>query len=380
MKKDVFCSLPFTEIFLGPNGDIKTCCSANASLGNLHENTIEEILQNWRSKTVREDFLSNRWPDQCSQCKNQEDRGIRSERVSDKDEFLKSLTTLDETTFTLQRLDLRWSNTCNLSCVYCYEYFSSKWSDIKGIKINTVNEQNEESLFKFIEDHINNGYVSKGNILLGGEPLLQKQNNRLIDLLSGHGFYILTNLSVPIKTNKIAEKLLKEQHMDWGISFETVGNRFEYVRRGASWKTFNENIDYLNEKKKENSRLEAHALYSIHSAFNLVEFYEFILEKKFGNVFWNLLDSSGNNINVSVLNMSSRLKKKAVDEIDRCLIKFPDAPGMSYLLNIRNSLELNIAFNNNKEILNDILITETNLKNGSKFEDLWPEVYRDLKC
>jgi radical SAM protein with 4Fe4S-binding SPASM domain len=384
MKKDVFCSLPFTEIFLGPDGDIKTCCSANASLGSLHRNTIEEILQNDTAKKVRKDLLENRWPSQCAQCKKQEEQGARSERLSDREELSQQIKNIDENTFVLKRLDLRWSNTCNLSCVYCYEYFSSKWSDIKGIKINTVNEQNEESLFKFIEKNINNGYMSSGNILLGGEPLLQKQNSRLIDLLSGHGFYILTNLSVPIKTNKIAEKLLNEPTMHWGVSFETVGSRFEYVRRGASWKTFNENIDYVNENKKENSRLEAHSLYSVYSAFNLIEFYEFILEKRFSNVFWNLLESSGNNVDVNVMNMSREMKKRAIKEIDKCQERFPDAPGLHWLIDIKNKLKIdqnkfNLKKNNNIQIIDDIKNIESQLKMSEySFEKLWPEVYNSL--
>jgi organic radical activating enzyme len=376
-KKTVFCSLPFTEIFLGPNGDIKTCCSSTAPLGNLHSNTVEEILQNETARTVRKDLLNNKWPIQCYQCKKQEEQGARSERLSEKESLLTQVIELNETTFVLNRLDLRWSNTCNLSCVYCYEYFSSKWSDIKGIKINTLNEENEESLFKFIEKNIKEDYISKGNILLGGEPLLQKQNSRLIDLLSGHGFYVLTNLSVPLEKNKIAEKLLREPVMNWGISFETVGPRFEYVRRGASWKVFNDNIDYLNKKKSKNSRLEAHSLYSVYSAFNLIEFYEFIIEKKFNNVFWNLLESSGNNIDVNVMNMSYDMRQRAIDEIEKCQSKFSDAPGLEFLIEIKNKMKMNLNKNknNNKSIFEDIRLVEEKLNNSNySFEKLWPEI------
>ena len=376
MKKNVFCSLPFTEIFLGPNGDIKTCCSANASLGSLHRNTIEEILQSETAKNIRNDLLNNKWPKQCWQCKKQEEQKVRSERLSNKQEILDQIKTLDKTTFVLKRLDLRWSNTCNLSCVYCYEYFSSKWSDIKGIKINTVSEQNEESLFNFIEKSIDEGYISNGTILLGGEPLLQKQNSRLIDLLTGRGFYILTNLSVPIKSNKIAEKLLKEPVVNWGISFETVGNRFEYVRRGASWNIFKDNIDYLNRKKNEDSNIEAHALYSVYSAFNLIEFYEFILEKKFHNVFWNLLESSGNNVDVNVMNMSYTLRQKAIEEIEKCQKLFPNAPGLKFLIEIKNKMEKNSSTiqGNESKIFADIENIEKKLNNYNSFRELWPEI------
>ena len=40
-------------------------------------------------------------------------------------------------------------------------------------------------------------------------PLLQKQNNHLLDLLHDKRYYILTNLSVDVPNNPIAKKLLE---------------------------------------------------------------------------------------------------------------------------------------------------------------------------
>ena len=378
MKKDIFCNLPFTEIFLGPNQDIKTCCSAHGELGNLGESTIETILQSKKAKKIRKQFLNNEWPSQCIQCKQQEEQGVRSERNSNKEELLKSTTTLDENTFILRKLDLRWSNTCNLSCVYCYEYFSSKWSEIKQIKINTLNTENEESLFAFIAKNVEQHPLTEGLLLLGGEPLLQKQNLRLIELLQGNGFYILSNLSVPLENNKIAQKLLAEKSTNWGISFETVGPKFEYVRRGASWITFNQNIDYLHKHKKDSSRIEAHSLYSIYSAFNLTEFYEFILDKQFNEVYWNLLESSGNSVNVNVLNLSYKMRQKAIKEIEKCEKEFPSAPGIKSLTSIKNTMIANLDQSTgiDQQVYNDIKDIESKLKNTSLvFENLWPNLF-----
>jgi hypothetical protein len=40
MNKETFCSLPFTEIFLGPDTEIKTCCSSRQGLGKLKNFSI----------------------------------------------------------------------------------------------------------------------------------------------------------------------------------------------------------------------------------------------------------------------------------------------------------------------------------------------------
>lgn len=378
MNKETFCSLPFTEIFLGPDTGVKPCCSSNTALGFLNQNTIEEILQNYRSQTLRESIINGQWHDSCSQCRRQEEQGVRSERLDNLEKFKN--VEIDKTYFKLERLDLRWSNTCNLSCTYCYEYFSSKWAEIKGIKVNSVVDENEQSLFLLIEKHKD----SVENILmLGGEPLLQKQNAQLIDIISNKSFYILTNLAVVLETNKIAQKLLKEPNLHIGVSFETVGDRYEYVRHGAQWKIFDSNIDYIKSHRPEVD-IDAHSLYSIYSAFNLLEFYEYIVSKgAFNNVLWNLLESSGSNEHASVFKLSRPLKEMAVEEINRVVEKFPDAPGVSDLINIRSTLNNNLdseMLPKNKKFIEEAVLVETQLKKepGKCFKDLWKDLYVNL--
>lgn len=381
MNKDTFCSLPFTEIFLGPDNAVKPCCSNNSALGLLSNNTIQEILQNKKSLSLRQSILNNEWHPSCIQCQRQESQGVRSERENNLERFIQQYgPNIDNKFFKLTRLDLRWSNVCNLSCTYCYEYFSSKWANIKGIKINTIKDENEQSLFLLIEQQKN----SVENILmLGGEPLLQKQNIKLIELLSRKNFYILTNLSVPFETNNVAKKLLKEDFLQIGVSFETIKNRYEYVRHGADWKIFNENLDYIK-KIRNNIKIDSHSLYSIYSAFNLVEFYEYIEEKNiFNNVLWNFLESSGENIHASVFKLTNDLKEKAVMEIENVTKNFSGLPGVDDLTSIKENLIK--SFNSDMLPKNQEFIQEAetvdrllNKEKGKKFSDLWSDLYRDL--
>lgn len=375
MNKETFCSLPFTEIFLGPDGGVKTCCSASKSIGSLHTNTIDELINGHTAIDIRQHILDGKWHASCSQCKRQESQNARSERESDLERFQNDFGIVDRSFFKLKRLDLRWSNTCNLSCTYCYEYFSSKWATLKGLKINTIKDENENSLFLMIEKNIDS---IENILLLGGEPLLQKQNQRLVNTITDdRSFYILSNLAIPLETNVIAQTLINERTTKWGVSFETVGNRYEYVRRGASWDLFVKNINYIQEKTSNN--IDAHSLYSIYSAFNLVEFYEFVHENKIKNVFWNLLESTGENSTASVLKLSSELKQRAIDEITQCEKLFPDAPGLEWLLAFKKNLTLNTK-STNKSFVEEINSLEnTYLKNETlKFEKLWPKEWELL--
>jgi len=375
MNKETFCSLPFTEIFLGPDGLIKTCCSASTPLGSLHTNTIDEIINSKKAISIRQHILDGKWHSSCKQCQRQESQNARSERESDLERFQTDYGPVDKSFFKLRRLDLRWSNTCNLSCTYCYEYFSSKWATLKGLKINTIKDENENSLFLMIEKNID----SIENILmLGGEPLLQKQNLRLVNTITDdRSFYILSNLAIPLESNAIAQTLINERTTKWGVSFETVNLKYEYVRRGASWDLFVKNINYIQEKTSNN--IDAHSLYSIYSAFNLVEFYEFIHENKIKNVFWNLLESTGENSTASVLKLSPELKQRAIDEIIQCENLFPDAPGLDWLLTFKKNLTLD-TISTNKSFVEEINSLEnTYLKNETlKFEKLWPSEWKLL--
>ena len=375
MNKETFCSLPFTEIFLGPDGHVKSCCSASNSIGSLHTNTIDELINGSVATDIRQHIIDGKWHQSCRQCKQQESQNARSERENDLERFQNDFGIVDRSFFKLKRLDLRWSNTCNLSCTYCYEYFSSKWATLKGLKINTIKDENENSLFLMIEKNID----SIENILmLGGEPLLQKQNLRLVNTITDdRSFYILTNLAIPLEYNSIAQTLINERNAKWGVSFETVGKKYEYVRRGASWDLFVKNINYIQEKTSNN--LDAHSLYSIYSEFNLVEFYEFIHENKIKNVFWNLLESSGENSTASVLKLSPELKQRAIDEIIRCENLFPDAPGLDWLLTFKKNLSLK-SDSTNKSFVEEINSLEnTYLKNETfKFSNLWPKEWELL--
>lgn len=384
MNENTFCSLPFTEIFLGPDGIVKPCCSAAVGLGSLNEQSIDEILQSNRAQSLRQSIIDDKWDPICKQCQRQAEQGVASERDNNLQKFLKKHNAISKEYFKLTRLDLRWSNTCNLSCTYCYEYFSSKWAEIKGIKINNIKDENEQSLLLLIEKEKSS---VENILLLGGEPLLQKQNYQLIETLTGKHFNILTNLAVPLENNKIMSRLLKENSLQVGVSFETIGEKYEYVRHGASWEVFDNNLTYIGKTRKD-IPICAHSLYSIYSAFNLIEFYQYITSKKiFKEVFWNLLESSGENMHASVFNLSIPLKKLALQEIDNCINSFSNAPGIENLKQIRDSLieSINKPFKmaaKNQNFLNEALVVEQKLSKpeGKCFRNIWPKLFKELQC
>jgi sulfatase maturation enzyme AslB (radical SAM superfamily) len=175
-------------------------------------------------------------------------------------------------------VDVRWNTTCNLSCNYCGEACSSKWAGIKGIPFKSGARPYYDSVCDFIEQHYEHIHEVA---LVGGEPLLLPENNRLLDVIPDTAIVtLITNLSNPLENNRIFKKLSQRQRVGWSISFDNLGDRFEYVRYGASWKLMLHNLDLVQDLMKNNGHWGGiHAVYNLYNATRLQEFKRFADER-----------------------------------------------------------------------------------------------------
>jgi MoaA/NifB/PqqE/SkfB family radical SAM enzyme len=385
VDKKTYCAYPFNSFFLCANGDIKFCCSSRQSLGNINEQEIEEIMHSPLATDVRKKILNNEWHiDNCGLCYEQETQysGV-SERLSgEQDSYWETLRGVNsEEYYKLQRFDLRWSNTCQLACNYCFDYFSSRWANINGVKINANKQTSEQRVLDYIGER-------KSNIihinLLGGEPLLQKQNKLVFDLLPEANYYILTNLSVNLQTNLNAQQLLRMPNVSWGVSFEAIGERFEYVRDGAKWDVFSSNIKYVKEQTGNN--LNAHSLWCVYNALNLMEFCDYVADSGiFNGIYWQAMSSHPA---LSVFSQTDEFKQLALEELNRCIEKYADVPCIKtdLLVSIRDQLVKNLE--TGEDITGDLSVDtfyewvadlEKKLPKQKNMEELWPEIYELYK-
>jgi len=381
-KQKIWCSFPFNGIFLSGNSEIKYCCASRTILGDINKTTIEEAMSSDAAKSIRQSMIEGKWDSNCVVCKGVEDVGGKSTRIQDMYSMDPETVTVDD--FTPEFLDLRWNNTCNLTCNYCIPEFSNKWASIKNEKIIGIASENESDFFDYIAK--NKDKVKK-IFLLGGEPLLHKQNLRLTDILPDSIYYILTNLSIKnLPTNPNVQKFLTVTKFDWGVSFDCIGKKFEYVRHGADWDLFVENLKYMQQQTVDRgSFFSVHPLYGLYSAYNLVEFYDFVYENNLfhtGGIWWqSLLHNSGGCIN----NMTKKMKDGAIAEIDRCVSKYPDGMGINMLLEFRKQLVIDLDRPDDPAYMDGVLkefidLEEKYLPNKEhSFAQLWPEVYELIK-
>jgi len=231
-----FCAAPWAGLSLDPDGSGKVCCVNTA---RVPINNFKDVKDNPVFMDIRKSVIDDKQHPSCQQCWDREASGDTNSRRSiyQYDDFFHNLTTPDS--FQLEHLDLRWSNTCNLNCVYCSPIFSSKWADLRGLT-------KKFRVFPTISDlDLINLKVLQ---MAGGEPLLIKENFDLLERLSrinpGINIEITTNLT-SIQNNRIYQLLKKFNNVTWVVSFESTNKQFEYIRNGAKWKEFKSNLSQL---------------------------------------------------------------------------------------------------------------------------------------
>jgi MoaA/NifB/PqqE/SkfB family radical SAM enzyme len=286
---DFYCAAPWRGLHINPRGDVKTCCAGDPNmLGNLNTQTIEEILHGPVLQEIRQTIRSGKLHEKyCYNCIQAERYG-RSERSWHNDvspEF--DPATAGDTKHVPTLIDVRWNTTCNLSCNYCAEACSSKWASLKGIPVKSGARPYYESVCDYLGQHRDN---IREVALVGGEPLLLPENERLLDILPTDCIVtLITNVSVDLENNKIFKKLAHRSRVGWSLSFDNTGARFEYVRHGGSWSLLEKNLDLLKPLMENNGHWGGiHAVYNLYNATRLVELTEFARQRNL-TIHWQSL-------------------------------------------------------------------------------------------
>ena len=234
----------------------------------------------------REKMLAGEWPGYgtgCEYCRDVEAVGGLSDRqfhlkvLRDPNlvpqELLKDpITTAVDPTM----LEVYFRNTCNMSCVYCGDEFSSQietenrihgdarekvglTAPIRFSKNNAIEDMTRK-LWEYLSE--NNRYKKLRRYhILGGEPFLLQELDQSIEFFRTHPnpdlvFSIITNLNTPQK--QIAKYIdrfesLVNNGSIWKLqitgSLDCWNSEQEYVRQGLDLKRWEENFKMFAEKK-----------------------------------------------------------------------------------------------------------------------------------
>ena len=287
-----FCVLPWIHFATRPNGDMRLCCSANAS-GAGENHTVglvknekgqpanfgrETPMSAWNNeymKDVRLTMLEGKIPASCSKCIAEESRGVASKRIwetgswmedgIDVEELIKQTEEDGTVPEKLVYLDLRLGHTCNLKCVMCSPHDSSQWvGDHKKMyplfQAKELKEQmswdRKEFNNKWHEnpDFWKEMYAQIPNLkqvyFAGGEPLLIKEHKLFLEEIIRQGYadkiLVRYNTNGLLVNDEIIELWKKFKKVKVGFSIDAVGDRNYYIRYPSDWDTIERNLHKLD--------------------------------------------------------------------------------------------------------------------------------------
>ena len=285
-----FCPLPWIHLATRPNGDVRVCCTANASgagleddkeVGlvkkdgvnmNLRDHTIEEVWNSDHMRRTRLQMLEGIIPASCRKCFNEEQNGIVSKRQWETKVWEERLDipsivskTADDGSLPVDipYFDLRLGNVCQLKCIMCSPHDSSSWIKewkIQYPKYNLVREdQGWDPSFdytwyqkgSFIDTMKSQVKNIKELYFAGGEPLMIPEHYKILEFMvdSGHAEnciirYNSNGLRLPPKLFALWEKF---KEIRFNFSIDAYGDKNEYIRFPSKWNEIEENLRLLDD-------------------------------------------------------------------------------------------------------------------------------------
>lgn len=325
-KDEWICIHPWSQVAITPDSSVRVCChTKNAPhLGNLKNNTLEEIFNNERMRTVRKLMLDNKVPIECIKCKNIEDMNAKSPRIREHERWYSEeirqnyiYKTKDDGTadYNLKYWDMRFSNVCNMSCVMCNSDWSSLWTKhskdyIKSFSDEIINSDANLRFMRHQTKNINEKITSNPDFqwidkhfdqveniyFAGGEPMIMPSHWYILEKL-----HSAKRFDVKVKYNT---NMLKLGHQgkhaldywkDWPYgkliieaSIDETGDRAEWIRYGTDWKRVQNNIITVRDAGIRISPIVSVGVYNITRLPELLtELYDLFKSKISINIVFN---------------------------------------------------------------------------------------------
>lgn len=289
IDKDTFCYVPFKELYFEElyGGNVRSCCIQDIKEEIDSCDIFTNDPNRWfrvgskHIKRLRKEFLNGKKPKECYRCWKLEDNN----EVSYRQKWNKRYINQDKHT-TLQVIDIRLSNKCNLQCKMCGPHFSDqigknvkkaeKDTDYKSEFYITDFRPTDNKLLSDLKTSLPKNKTIKRIKLGGGEPMIMDEVEDFLHALVEKGrtdldIFILSNCTT-IKTS-IIDILTKFDNVEISCSIDGVGNWIEYQRFPASWKSIDRNFRRL-QKSRINATLTP--CFSMLNILGLADYIEWV--------------------------------------------------------------------------------------------------------
>ena len=254
IKDNVFCMLPWVHMHLWPSGTTYPCCLADPNLpvGDTQDQTLQEIWNGDQMRQLRLNMLSGNKSPECRRCYELEENNMHTLRLSSNENFknhwdkvLQNESDGSAGNVSLNYMDIRFSNLCNLRCRSCGPQFSSSWfEDHKATNGDPGHPkilQVRDDMKSFIDelepllDTVERVYWA------GGEPLITKEHYTILDkwiAMEKRNIrmdYTTNFTQLSYKGKTAFEYWNSFDHVRVAASLDANHARGEYLRKNMDW-------------------------------------------------------------------------------------------------------------------------------------------------
>lgn len=339
-----FCSVPWNYLNVWTDGSVYTCALGSEQIGSVNTNSITDIITSTGLVGIKQTLIEDKAHGNCQRCQFHEQDNYQYLRDLYNPMF-KSVDVDYENVqdFTLSGIDLHWGSTCNLKCITCWPEQSSAIAQEQGVPIVNVSNERADQLINFIVD---NQTSLKEIYMSGGEPTLIKHNLRLLKRLRTDLDFVIrinTNMTSSLD-NPVLNELRRFPNVLFTISADAMGDRFNYIRRGADWNEFLHNLEEL---QKLHFTWRVNSVFFVASALYLTDTHKFFMDN-YGITDITINQVAMDHFQLQCRNLPAVTKQQTVNKITEfratyktntnlygqltnCLAELAHEPDMSYV-------------------------------------------------
>jgi sulfatase maturation enzyme AslB (radical SAM superfamily) len=269
------CSYPWRGACIYPTGLVKPCCywlSANGNINEANSNIKNDPRNSAEWNKIREDMLAGNPVKGCEKCQEMESVGNHSGRLSS----LYYLVPTENKLAPLEDLEVSFSNLCNLACVGCGDFNSTKWST-ENIKAGRPGMKLIDNKFDWAQWDLSNLKTLK---ILGGEPFMEPDRFcELLESVNLSQIELVVNTNGTILPNQRLKALIEKcKQVKFLVSIDGIGLVNDWNRWPGKFQNIVEAMNVYETwwKYFDNITLKTHSVVNIFNIFTMEDFINFM--------------------------------------------------------------------------------------------------------
>ena len=335
-----FCVLPWIHLSTRPDGQMRVCCTANASsVGATNEKinggnigilkdaegrpnnlNVADFKSSWNSpymRNVRNQMLMGEKPASCLKCYKEEAAKHRSKRQWETEYWSKRVDipklireTAEDGSIVpqLAYIDLRFGTKCQLACVMCSPHDSSSWIPEWQAIYPTIENENVKQIWQWDNKGSTNGSsynwhknnpvfweqffeqvpTMKQLYFAGGEALIIEEHYMILEECIRQGYA----KDMEIRYNSNGVEWREDLFELWShfklvrfhYSVDDFGSRNEYIRYPSKWTRTQEVFNILDTQTTDNVEVTVACAVNALNIYYLPEFMKWKLEQNFKKI------------------------------------------------------------------------------------------------